>query len=129
MPLFTGMLQSTLSILCADDMNLSFHAGLLSSQELHSSLPRRLSSLNETKHSEERAVSTSCCICNFPTMDGQMFAMFSSLFNSHMYSTAKYSSFIGTGVLLEEKSSLLMMTQITPKVRTFDICYLSATDL
>lgn len=41
------------SIPYADDTNLSFQAGLLSLGKLGSFVPRGLSSLNETKHSEE----------------------------------------------------------------------------
>lgn len=76
MLLLTRILQFTLSILCADDTNLSYQAGLLFLQELYSSLAGGLSSLNENKHSEEKVVSTSCCICNFPTMDDQIFSTF-----------------------------------------------------
>lgn len=76
MLLLTRTLKFTLSILCADDTNLLYQAGLLFLQELHSSVPGELSSLNETKCNEEKAVSTSCCICNFPTMDDQIFSTF-----------------------------------------------------
>lgn len=74
----------------------------------------------------KRAVSTSCCICNFPTMDGQIFAMFSLLFNSHIYSLVKYP-FISSGVPSKKNKPFYNYSDYTQRL---ELCYLpSATDL
>lgn len=114
MLLLTGTLQFTLNVLCADDNNLSFHVGLLSLQELHSSVPRGLSSLNKTKHSEKKAVFTSCCICNFPQWMAKYLLCFRLLFHSsHICPTAEYSS-LSTGMPVK-KSFFFITIQITSK--------------
>lgn len=110
MLLLTETLRPIINVLCADDPNLSFHAGLLSLQELHSSLPRGLSSLNKTKHSERKLFPLPAVFAT-SHMDGQIFAMF-------CYLTPHPSAPLPSILLSDmpsEMSNFLKTIQIIPK--------------